>query len=222
MPRIARAVAPGYPHHITQRGTNRDDVFFDGDDRARYLELLANFSRKHAIGIWAYCLMTNHVHLLAVPSEPAGLARAFGLTNLLYTQYLNAKRKRSGRIWQNRFFSCIVGEDRYLWSVARYIETNPVRAGMVRRAEEYPWSSARAHLCGQDDPVLTGTFFPANAQSDYADFVRQSPTAGLAREIRGATSTGRPYASDAATARLEVLLDRVLHTGQPGRPKLGK
>lgn len=222
MPRIARAVAPGYPHHITQRGNNRDNVFFDRDDRAKYLDLLTHFTRKHGVAIWAYCLMTNHVHLLAIPCDEEGLARGIGLTNLLYTQYINGKMKRSGRIWQNRFFSCIVGQDRYLWSVARYIETNPVRAGLVQRPEDYPWSSARAHLSGKGDPVLKGSFLDEHPSSDYVTFVQQCMTEEQAMAIRAATCTGRPYACSEAAARLEVLLDRSLRVGRPGRPRREK
>ena len=108
MPRIARIVAPGYPHHITQRGNNRAVVFFDDQDRRTYLQLLAKYSKLFALQIWAYCLMDNHVHLLAVPEKENALARGIGLTNQVYTQYLNRKRNQSGRIWQNRFFSCLV------------------------------------------------------------------------------------------------------------------
>jgi putative transposase len=108
MPRIARIIAAGYPHHITQRGNNRVTVFFDDEDRQTYLNLLLKYSRKYGVAIWAYCLMSNHVHLLAVPETETGLARGIGLTNMLYTQYLNRKLNQSGRIWQNRFFSCLV------------------------------------------------------------------------------------------------------------------
>jgi putative transposase len=222
MPRIARVIAPSYPHHITQRGNNREDVFFDRGDREKYLELLIHFSRKHAVLIWAYCLMTNHVHLLAVPHDDIGLARGIGLTNLLYTQYLNGKSRRSGRIWQNRFFSCITGHDQYLWNVARYIETNPVRAGMVQHPEDYPWSSARAHLHGTADPVLSGTFLQGCEHADYADFLRQTAAVGLDDAIRRATCTGRPYACNDTVMCLEKDLDRPLRTNRPGRPKRGK
>jgi putative transposase len=105
MPRIARIIAPGYPHHITQRGNNRAMVFFDDEDRQAYLKLLAGYSQKHHFQIWAYYLMSNHIHLLAVPEMENSLSRGIGLTNQMYTQYLNRKLKQSGRIWQNRFFS---------------------------------------------------------------------------------------------------------------------
>ena len=148
MPRIARLCTEGYPHHITQRGNNKDTVFFNDEDRRFYLEVLHRYKNKYGMNILAYCLMGNHVHVLAVPEMQTSLARSMGGTNLLYTQYINRKYKRSGRLWQNRFFSTIVDEESYLWAVARYIEQNPVRAKLVKKAEDYPWSSARAHVLG--------------------------------------------------------------------------
>ena len=144
MPRIARVIATEYPHHIKQRGNNRATVFFDDEDRQTYLKLLAGYSEKHHFQIWAYCLMNNHIHLLAVPETETSLARGIGLTNQVYTQYLNRKLKQSGRIWQNRFFSCVVENNQYLWAVARYIERNPLKVGLVEKAESYRWSSAKA------------------------------------------------------------------------------
>ncbi len=154
MSRIARVVAVGLPHHVTQRGNNRQQVFFDDDDRRFYLLTLAKYGRKHGVDIWGYCLMDNHVHVLAVPEREESLARCFAGTNLVYTQYINRKRSRSGRLWQNRFFSCPVDNDSYLWPVLRYIERNPVRAGMVKQAWQYEWSSARHHAKGEPDMLV--------------------------------------------------------------------
>ena len=117
MPRIARIIAVNYPHHITQRGNNRSTVFFDDEDRQTYLKLLAGYAQKHQFQILAYCLMDNHIHLLAVPETETALARGIGMTNQVYTQYLNRKLKQSGRIWQNRFFSCVVENDQYLCDI---------------------------------------------------------------------------------------------------------
>jgi putative transposase len=124
MPRIARIVATGYPHHVTQRGNNRTTVFFDDEDRQTYLKLLSLYSQKNHLRIWAYCLMNNHIHLLAVPETEIALARGIGLTNQVYTQYLNRKLRQSGRIWQNRFFSCVIDNDQYLWA-SPLIKTDP-------------------------------------------------------------------------------------------------
>lgn len=137
MPRIARIIAVGYPHHITQRGNNRATVFFDDEDRLTYMKLLGVYAQKHNLQIWAYCLMSNHIHLLVLPGNETSLARGVGLTNQVYTQYINRKMNQSGRIWQNRFFSCIVENDQYLWSVARYIECNPLKVGLAESAETF-------------------------------------------------------------------------------------
>ena len=106
-------------------------VFFDDEDRQTYLKLLAGYAQKHRVQIWAYCLMSNHIHLLAVPATETSLARGIGLANQVSTQYLNRKIKQTGRIWQNRFFSCVVENEQYLWAVARYIERNPVKSGLT-------------------------------------------------------------------------------------------
>ena len=167
MPRIARSVAVDYPHHITQRGNNRTTVSFDDEDHWFYINTLKRYSQKYKLEIWAYCLMGNHVHLLAVPREDTSLARGIGLTNMVYTQYLNRKHGNCGRVWQNRFFSCAVEKDTYLWSVARYIERNPVKAGMLEKAEEYRWSSARAHLLSRADQLLSGEQWITEAERNY-------------------------------------------------------
>ena len=151
MSRIARVVVPGYPHHVTQRGNNRETVFFDSEDRGVYLRLLRKYTVQHKVQVWAYCLMGNHVHLVLVPDEEGGLCGCMGRVNLCYTQYINRKYEQSGRLWQNRFLSCPVEKEQYLWVVARYVEANPVRAGLIRYAEEYAWSSAQAHVLGKED-----------------------------------------------------------------------
>lgn len=218
MPRIARIIAPGYPHHITQRGNNRSEVFFDDDDRQTYLKLLSQYAQKYSLKIWAYCLMDNHLHLLAVPESEQSLARGIGLTNQVYTQYLNRKLKQSGRIWQNRFFSCIVENNKYLWAVARYIECNPVKAGLVKRAEEYPWSSAKAHLMGTDDSLLSEiSWLGSGDLESYVNFVKDVDTE-TDNAIRRATATGRPFGSEIFIGEMELRLGKSLRPKKPGRP----
>ncbi len=126
MPRTARVVAVGYPHHITQRGNNRESVFIDDNDRQAYLDILKKNADKYKVEIRSYCLMVNHIHLLAVPHQDVSLARGIGLTNLAFTQHVNRKYFRTGRIWQNRFISCPITTEKHLWAVSRYIENNPV------------------------------------------------------------------------------------------------
>ncbi|MFA7062506.1 MAG: transposase [Pedobacter sp.] len=223
MPRIARIIAADYPHHITQRGNNRAVVFFDDEDRQTYLRLLSGYANKYHISIWAYCLMDNHIHLLAVPETETALSRGIGLTNLMYTQYLNRKLKQSGRIWQNRFFSCVVENDQYLWSVARYIERNPLKVALAASAELYRWSSAKAHITGTDDPLLDAiSWLSPEERSAYADFVRYEDEE-IDNAIRRATRTGRPYGTDQLIDQLEFKLNQSLRPRKPGRPqKTGK
>ena len=219
MPRIARIIVPDYPHHITQRGNNRAMVFFDDEDRQTYLKLLAGYSRKHALQIWAYCLMDNHVHLLAVPKTETALARGIGLTNQVYTQYLNRKLNKSGRVWQNRFFSCVVENEQYLWAAARYIERNPLKGGVAKSAEAYRWSSAKAHMTGADDSVLEASIWlDPSERASYAEFVL-AENDEMEDAIRKATRTGRPFGPESFVDMLEFQLNQTLRVKRAGRPR---
>ena len=153
MPRTARIVIPGLPHHVTQRGNNRQDVFFSDADRKVYLELLGQQCETFGLAIDGYCLMTNHIHLIATPRDEGSLAKAVGRTNLYYTRYINRLHGRSGHLWQDRFFSCPL-DDQYFWTAMIYVERNPVRANLVRKPWRCPWSSATAHVTGID-PTAT-------------------------------------------------------------------
>ena len=220
---MARVVAAGLPHHVTQRGNNRSRVFFDDDDRRFYLWTLAQYRRKYGVDIWdiwGYCLMDNHMHTLAVPKEPDSLARCFAGTSLIYTQRVNRKRGRSGRLWQNRFFSCPVDKDEYLWPVLRYIDRNPVRSRMVRQAWEYQWSSARHHVTGTADPLLNEPdwLMAEPRQRKYRSYLRDESEEEAA-EIRRTTATGRPLGSAAFLSTLESRLGRVLSLQKRGRPR---
>lgn len=219
MPRIARVIATEYPHHVTQRGNNRATVFFDDQDRCTYLELLTKYSEKFSLQIWAYCLMDNHVHLLTVPEKDNSLARGIGLTNQVYTQYLNRKLNQSGRIWQNRFFSCLVDSDEYLWTVARYIERNPVKAGLAENAEDYDWSSAKAHLTFTKDDLLQSPSWLEEADRiNYAEFILYNDETAE-NNLRKATRSGRPFGSDRFIDQMEFQLNATLRSRKPGRPR---
>jgi len=152
MARIARVIAPSYPHHVTQRGNRRQQTFFCDDDYLAYIELMAEWCHAYKVAIWAWCLMPNHVHLIAVPTTAEGLARAIGEAHRRYTRRINFREQWRGHLWQERFASFPMDE-RYLLATARYIEMNPVAANLVRDPGEYPWSSARAHLAGEDDTL---------------------------------------------------------------------
>lgn len=123
MPRIARAVAVGFPHHITQRGNYRQTVFEKNDDYSVYLDWLKNYSDKYSLKIWAYCLMSNHVHFVVVPQENDSMARTFNTLHMRYSQYMNKKHEAAGHLWQGRFYSCVLDE-RHLYACMRYVENN--------------------------------------------------------------------------------------------------
>ena len=219
MPRIARVCAEGYPHHITQRGNNKEKVFFDDEDKRFYLDVLRRYKDKYKIKILAYCLMGNHVHVLAMPEKETSLARGIGGTNLLYTQYINRKYNRSGRLWQNRFFSSVVEKEPYLWAVMRYIEQNPVRAKLVKRAEDYQWSSARAHVLDIKDNLLSNeSWFNEKEIKSYKEFLSKDAKE-INAAIRRATSTGRPLGSEGFIKKLERILKRNLFPKKGGRHK---
>src|SRR6266478_1975383 len=139
MARIARVVVPGCWHHVTQRGNQQQTVFFDDSDRKFYLDLLRRYCSRHSVRITGYCLMGNHVHLLAIPAHQTGLAHALGRTHNDYARWLNLRRRQSGHVWQNRFYSCALDEE-HKWTALRYVEQNPVRAGLVASAAEWLWS----------------------------------------------------------------------------------
>jgi putative transposase len=211
MARIARLVIPGIPYHVTHRGNRRERVFCGHDDQRRYREWLARYAAEFDLAVWAYCLMTNHVHLLVVPGAANALARAIGRTHRRHAQALNARQAWSGHLWANRFFSTPL-DDAHLWAGVRYIETNPVRAGMVARAEDYAASSAQAHARGEPDALLaTGRPFPDPARvGDWSAWLAEGADAPTLERLRLATRTGRPCGSPDFIRRLEALTDRIL------------
>lgn len=154
MPRAARIVYPGVPHHITQRGNRRQHVFFSDEDKLLYLRLLSKWAAKAGLKIWAYCLMNNHVHHVAVPEAEDSLAVTFGETHKAYTRLINERQDWRGFLWQGRFTSFPMDVP-YLYRAVRYDELNPVRAKIVQDAVDYQWSSARAHVLGERNPLLT-------------------------------------------------------------------
>ena len=154
MARLARFVFPGLPHHVTQRGNRRQQVFFSGEDYKDYLALLAEDCRDARVSVWAYCLMPNHVHLILVPSDTGGLRAALAEAHRRYTRKVNFREGWRGYLWQGRFSSFPM-DDEYLFACARYVELNPVRAKLVERARDWQWSSARAHLTRRDDKLVS-------------------------------------------------------------------
>jgi putative transposase len=217
MPRFARAVIPQCPHHITQRGNERRDLFFSPKDREVYIGLLKHNAALYPTDVLGFCLMTNHVHLVLRPHHALSLAKLMRVVQMRYSQYRHALERGSGHLWQSRYYSCVV-EPEKLGAVMRYVELNPVRAGMVERADRYPWSSAGVHLGARDPWGLI----------DMADWLQlwtaeewaQELAAAVenAGEIREATYAGRPFGSREFVARLEQYLKRKLEKGCRGRP----
>jgi putative transposase len=216
MPRIARIVAPGYPHHVSQRGTNRSVIFFDEKDRTFFLSTLNHWTEKTGTRVWAYCLMDNHFHLLLEPTDGEGMGKCLHGATFRYAQYFNGKYIRTGRLWENRYFSCPVDKDAYLWAAVRYIERNPVKAKVTRKAEDWKWSSACAHVTGAPDKALNlFDWLHESERSDYAAFLGED---GSDDYLRKATSTGRPFGSSFFVETLERQLGRSLKQGKRGRP----
>ncbi len=153
MARLARVVAPGIPHHVTQRGNRRQQVFFSDDDYVTYRALLMEGCRAAGVAVWAYCLMPNHVHLILTPSDEDGLRAALGEAHRRYTRHVSFREGWRGYLWQGRFASFPMDEA-YALVCARYVELNPVGARLTRRARDWRWSSARAHLAGEGDGLV--------------------------------------------------------------------
>lgn len=214
MARIARVVVPGMPHHIVQRGNRRQQTFFTDDDYQQYLVLLSNSCKRSGVEIWTYCFMPNHVHLIAVPQELDSLRAAFGEAHRRYTRMINFRQGWRGHLWQERFASFVMDEQ-YLLAAVRYIETNPVKAGIVNQPEEYPWSSARAHIEEKDDNLVNVR--PMLELIDdwkifLSDTVQEQERELFCRHER----TGRPLGTDMFIEKIETLTNRVLCRQKPG------
>jgi putative transposase len=223
MPRIARIVVPGVAHHVSQRGNNRQDVFFTDDDRRLYLKLLREQSQRFGLSVLAYCLMTNHVHLVVVPQQRDSLPLAVGRTHWLYTQAINRLHGRAGHLWQNRFYSCALDDEHLLHGVC-YGERNPVRARIVRLAWRYPWSSAAAHV-GEADAsgVLDlAAWRRRYSPAQWRKILQRPEDEMMATRLESALRTGRPLASDRWLAKLEAKLNRRLRPMPVGRPRKRK
>lgn len=221
MPRISRPVAGGYPHHITQRGNYRQRVFESDDDYLQYLKWLQHYSREYQLKIWAYCLMSNHVHFIAVPIESTSLAKTFHVLHMRYSQYFNQRTGASGHLWQGRFYSCVLDE-LYLYSAVRYVENNPVRAKIVAKPHDYKWSSARSHIYKETDTVLSGDCYLTKQVQDWAGYLEEREDNTVIDTIRSSTRTGRPCGDEGFVQTIEGILGRRLKAMPKGRPKREK
>lgn len=225
MPRRARLVLPDVTAHLVQRGNNRAPCFHSEQDRSHYLFQLRRLSAPSGCAVHAYCLMTNHVHLLVTPEKAESCAKLMKQLGQLHTQYVNRVYRRTGTLWESRFKSCLVQSEHYVLECYRYIELNPVRAGMVKHPRQYPWSSYRANAEQGSNPLLRGHPEYLNlGLSDsarctvYASFFDSHADSSEADGIRSATRGGFALGDKSFRAGIAERLQRRVDRGTPGRP----
>jgi putative transposase len=215
MARIARFVVPGLPHHVTQRGNRRETVFFSDADYELYRDLLGQQCRKHGVAVWSYCLMPNHVHLILVPDRAEALGRALGETHRRYSAVVNARLRVTGHLFQSRYGSVVLDED-HLMAAARYVALNPARARLVSRAQDWRWSSVRAHLDRRDDGLVSVAPLLDRCNGRFIDLIDQPAASETMSALRGAETIGRPLGSPAFLDRLATLTGRDPRPGKRG------
>jgi putative transposase len=226
MPRKPRFFLPGVPVHVVQRGNNRQAVFFDDNDYRVYLDWLGTAAGEHGCAIHAYVLMTNHIHLLMTPNGREAISATLQAVGRRFVPYINHSYGRTGTLWEGRFKASAVQAEDYLLACYRYIELNPVRAGMVERPEDYPWSSYRANACGAPDPLITphplylacGTDAPGR-QAAYRQLFASHLAPDLLRNLRACLQTGTPLGNDRFRAQIEQALGVRVGYSTRGRPK---
>ena len=226
MPRKPRFYLPGVPVHVVQRGNNRGDIFFDETDYTVYLNGLKEASERYECKIHAYVLMINHVHLLASPKEKDSISRMMQFTGRSYVPYINHTYDRSGTLWEGRYKGSLVQDDSILLACMRYIELNPVRAGLVKTPAAYPWSSYHANASGRKNPLITphNVYLAlgrdeAGRRGAYKDLFRQRLETGTVEVIRSAWQTGTPLGNEQFKHKIEEALKMKVGYARRGRPK---
>ena len=217
MARMTRVVVPGFPHHVIQRGNRRQKVFFNDDDYVQYLKFLDKYSSIFNLDILCYCLMPNHIHLIATPNNNAGLAQAIGETHRNYTRFINFREQWRGYLWQGRFSSYVLDE-RYLLSAVRYILLNPVKSKLVTRPWDYKWSSARHHMMLESNSLLKDDLLKG-VVGDWKQFLDVHPKQDDSKLLQLHERTGRSLGGNAFINKLESVLKIELKKKTPGRRK---
>lgn len=217
MPRIARIVIPEYPHHITHRGNYQQVVFEEDEDYIFYSQLVKKYFPKYGLEILTYALMPNHVHFIIIPQEKDSLAKAFNITQMVYAQYVNEKKSTTGHLWSGRFYSCVL-DPAHLYRAVRYVERNPVRAGLVKKPWEWPWSSGKDHVSGEKGIIPLADITKFIEVEDWKKYLSQEDEK-YNEELRKHTRTGKPIGDSSFIKKLEALLNIPLSL-KPGRPKL--
>lgn len=225
MARLPRLIVPGLPHHILQRGNDRQPVFRDSEDHVKFLYWLREAARQFMVAIHAYVLMPDHLHLLASPADAQGPGRMMQWIGRHYVPYFNRKYQRAGTLWQGRYRATLVDPDNYFFACARYIEINPVRAGLVMHPAEYPWSSYLHHAGSRVDPVITEhrLFWalgntPFEREAAYKRIIEQFPSDDEIDTITNATVKGWALGSEQFKTRLESQAKRRVSPAKKGRP----
>ena len=216
MARIARLVVPGLPHHVTQRGNRREQVFFNDGDYLTYLDFLREALAKSGAEIWSWVLMPNHVHLIIVPKDEDGLRKTVANAHRKYASRINARNKWTGHLWQGRYGS-VVMDEAHLYNAFAYVVLNPVRAGLVERAQDWRWSSIHAHL-GKEDGI-TNTKAASSRVGDFSEYLEANFDEESFKLLRGSEQTGRPIGSSEFLMGLEKKYDRSLQPQKRG-PKV--
>jgi len=220
MPRLARIAVANIPHHVTQRGNARQFLLAAESEKAVYFELLREYLPLYEVSLLGYCLMSNHVHLILLPAEADSLALAMKQTHGRYAAFWNATHRSSGHVWQGRFYSCPLDEA-HLWIALRYVERNPVRAGLVSQAQDWPWSSAAAHCGVSETPgwLVVERFRQRWHTNMWCAYLDEGETEEQLGKLRRCTHTGRPLGGKAFVQELEGITKRRLVPCKGGRPR---
>lgn len=213
MARLARAIFPGVPHHVTQRGNGRAQTFFCDDDYRLYRDLLAEHAAAAGVEVWAWVLMPNHVHLVLVPPDADALRRALAPTHRRYAGHVHARLRRTGHFWQGRF-GCVAMDEAHLGAALRYVALNPVRARLTQAAADWPWSSVHACLGRGDGLTATGPVLSRYPR--FAELVEAGEDEALSQSLRRAERIGRPVGGEAFVAELERQAGRTLKAARRG------
>ncbi len=226
MARLPRLTVPGYPHHVIQRGNNRQTIFLSDDDRRFMLQLLGEHAAQHAVRIHAYVLMDNHFHLLLSPETNTGVSQMMQAVGRRYVRYFNDRTGRTGTLWEGRYRSTLIETERYALACMAYIDLNPVRAGLVAEAAHHVWSSHRHYIGACTDRLITPhplywTFgnTPFAREAAYAEWVRRGLTKDTETALTDSVLTGWPLGTDDFRAELGSQTARRVSKSVPGRPK---
>ncbi|WP_395006343.1 transposase [Undibacterium sp.] len=225
MARLPRVCPVGIPQHVIQRGNNRQVCFASEEDFAAYAHWLTEYAKKFQVDLHAWVLMTNHVHLLCTPRTNNAVSHLMQALGRQYVRYFNLSYKRTGTLWEGRFKSCLVQQDGYLLQLYRYIESNPVRAGMVLEPSDYVWSSYQINALGKESALCTphSCYLALGSdatkrQANYRDLFKSHIDCELLETIRDSVNKGLVFGNSRFETEIESLTGRRMTAGKVGRP----